>query len=80
MKLAYNVYPSMIAKVLAHEVGLLSDMQTDIMVMEHVKEERDRLIMFQQMSLVASFDDCLTVYYGMDLSEEQIKYLQKEMK
>ena len=49
MKLAYNHFPSHLAKVLAHEVGLLSDMNTDFMVKEEVQEEADRLIEFQQM-------------------------------
>jgi len=76
MKLAYDVYPSHIAKLLAYEVGLLSDMETDFMITESVQSERDKLIEFQQMSLVASFEDCLVAYYENDLSQDQIKKLK----
>ena len=81
MKHAYNVYPSHIAKILAHEAGLLSDMETDYWVGENeaslkMLDERDKLIEFQQMSLVASFEDALIVYHGMGLSEQQIKNLK----
>ena len=76
MKLAYDHYPSHIAKVLACEVGLLSQMETDFTHSETVQSERDKLIEFQQMSLVASFEDCLVVYYENDLSDKQIKNLK----
>lgn len=46
------------------------------MVPEAVQSERDKLIEFQQMPLLFSFEDCLIVYYGVDLSENQIKALK----
>jgi len=77
MKHAHNFYPSHIAKILAHEAGLLSDMQTDfIQADSELSSEVDRLIEFQQMSLVASFEDCLIVYFENNLSEEQIEKLK----
>ena len=77
MKHAHNMYPSHIAKILACESGLLSEMQTDYVRAEsELSHEIDRLIEFQQMSLVNSFEDTLIVYFEHDLSEEQIKNLK----
>ena len=73
---AYDFYPSHIAKVIAFEVGLLSDMQTIYMVPKRVQDEVNKLIEFQQMSLVASFEDCLVIYYGIDLTKEQTQALK----
>jgi hypothetical protein len=77
MKLAYNIYPSFIAKVLAGEVGLLTDVQGEYwgQISDELNEELDKIIRFQQMSLVASFEDCLIVYFGIDLSEKQLQNL-----
>ena len=72
MNIADNFFPSNIAKILAFEAGLLEDpnvcnwLPTDEVI---------NLIQFQQMSLVASFEDCLTIYCGQDLNQDQIKYL-----
>lgn len=77
MKHAHNFYPSGIAKILAHEAGLLSDTKTDFISSDsELSNEVDRLIEFQQMSLVNSFEDCLVVYHGMELSEQQIDNLK----
>jgi len=77
MKHAHNFYPSHIAKLIAFEAGLLSDMETDYFSDSNTEmlEGRDRLIEFQQMSLINTFEDSLIVYYGIDLSESQIKSL-----
>ena len=72
MKLADNVFPSNIAKILAHEVGLIPDPHAVKWSMDDGMRE---LIEFQQMSLVASFEDCLTVYFGTQLNQDQIKNL-----
>ena len=72
MKLADNVFPSNIAKILAHEVGLIPDPHAVNWSMDDGMRE---LIEFQQMSLVASFEDCLTVYFGTQLNQDQIKNL-----
>jgi hypothetical protein len=78
MKLAINHFPSHIAKILACDVGLLSDMETDWVQLSNVElcAEIDRLIQFQQMSIVASFEDCLVAYYGIDLSGIQLENLK----
>jgi len=78
MKHAHNFYPSHVAKILACEAGLLSDMETDYFCDSNTEmlDGRDKLIEFQQMSLVNTFEDCLIVYYGIDLSESQIKSLR----
>lgn len=70
MHLCESFLPSPSAKSMAIEVGLLSE-QTDMPDLEYF-DERDRLIRFQQMSLVADFESCLVVYYGVDLSQGQL--------
>ena len=73
MNIADNFYPSYIAKLLAHDAGLL---ESPHVVNWLPTDEVINLIQFQQMSLVASFEDCLTIYYGQDLTEKQIKNLE----
>lgn len=74
---AYNIYPSYIAKVIAGEAGLLSEVAPVYYLgSDELYEELDKLIEFQQMSLVASFDDCLIVYFENNLGEDQIKSLK----
>jgi len=58
---------------MAIEVGLLSE-KTDFPDLEYF-DERDRLIQFQQMSLVADFESSLVVYFGIDLEPDQIRSL-----
>ena len=72
MNIADNFFPSNIAKILAFEAGLLEDPNVCNWL---PADEVINLIQFQQMSLVASFEDCLTVYYGQDLNQDQIKNL-----
>lgn len=74
MKLADNFFPSNIAKILAFEVGLIPNQHAVNWSMDDGIRE---LIEFQQMSLVASFEDCLTIYFGTELTEKQITNLQK---
>ena len=74
MKLATNFYPSPIAEVLATEAGLLPDYDFD--EREYYSEMENKLIRFQQMSLVNQFDDCLIAYFGIDLNEKQKEFLK----
>ena len=76
MKLADNIFPSFFAKVLAHEAGLLEDVHAFNHSWTWGNEEILHLIEFQQLSLVTNFDNCLTVYFGIDLSEKQINNLR----
>ena len=72
MNIADNFFPSNIAKILAFEVGLLEDPNVCNWLLT---DEVINLIQFQQMSLVASFEDCLTIYCEQDLNQDQIKNL-----
>ena len=81
MKLAYDVFPTHWAKSMAHEVGLLSDMETDYLISESEEtlkliEEQDRLIEYQQMALSSDLESCLVVYHGIKLSKAKIKALK----
>lgn len=73
MHLCESFLPSPSVKAMALEVGLLSE-KTDFPDMAYF-DERDRLIRFQQMAMVADFESCLVVYFGIDLEPDQIRSL-----
>ena len=74
MKIAEEI-PTKFATLLAEKCGLMLPMQpgTDYAKASDLKE---KMQWFQQMSVTCKFEECVQVYFGQKLTDEQIAILK----
>ena len=63
------------AKKLGESCGLLLVRENGVNH-EKLADLEERMRWFQQMSVTSSFEDCVAVYFGMELTEEQVSVLK----
>lgn len=68
-------FPTVLARNLAESCDLLVRDEPD-MDYRKAADLLDRMIYFQRMSVTCKFEDCVAVYYGMTLTDEQLSILK----
>lgn len=68
--------PTKLAEELGLKVKLLLPEKKAFEKAEEYKDLYDRMVYFQQMAVTSPIEDCLIVYVGKELTEEQISVLR----
>lgn len=70
-----NEFPTILAQTIGEKLGLLLENKSGVDY-KKMNELKERMQYFQQMAITSSFADCVQVYFGLELTEEQISGLK----
>lgn len=68
-------FPTLFARRFGEKFGLLETRDSE-RESEDAQDLMYRMVQFQRMSISSKFDDCISIYYGRNLSEDQIGVLK----